>query len=459
MYRDNAKMPKYSRRYDDEFAPPPTKREIKKFLRYIKEVENTVDPAHTVRDGTWNPDHMGFTERLVDYFFFTIFWCGEHFLSAWYSIGARIGRVILWIFQPLCIILGILGERHARTVEAGEIERHAAQTVEAELVAQELLAEVENETRAERGKLKKAKKRTDKVPVLETVTVQIKSTTTKPKRKKKGAKGDTFSKVSGKAAAEEHDTRTKAAKGDNFSRANGQAAAEEEPYTKKKATNLDTFFRASGQVAEELDTALLPPVKPEQSRSQTSSNKSQQASKLRAHTEVCCYCSASDVALGAQCPRCASARYCNSACMAADWRESHANVCVAVERETVLHTDAIMGSSGHDLPKSMVEYRSSPPPDLLCPITKSLFDDPVFASDGEAYERATIERWIADKQAALHEAQRELEETGNSQRAKRVIAAGISSPMGHGMLENVVLVPARTVKRMASQWREENAIY
>ena len=83
-----------------------------------------------------------------------------------------------------------------------------------------------------------------------------------------------------------------------------------------------------------------------------------------------------------------------------------------------------------------------PPLDLCCPITKELFIDPVFCmGDGETYEREAIERHIRDKQATLEKAQREFDDSdGASERARRTVAEGITSPMGHGMLESTALV-------------------
>ena len=79
--------------------------------------------------------------------------------------------------------------------------------------------------------------------------------------------------------------------------------------------------------------------------------------------------------------------------------------------------------------------------------------------DGETYERAAIERHIAEKQTMLEAAQQELEETnGESERAQRGLAHGITSPMGHGTLESLVLSPARAMRRVADQWREENGV-
>ena len=77
--------------------------------------------------------------------------------------------------------------------------------------------------------------------------------------------------------------------------------------------------------------------------------------------------------------------------------------------------------------------------------------------DGETYERAAIERHIAEKLTMLEAAQQELEETnGESERAQRVLAHGITSPMGHGTLESTALAPARMAKRMADDWRKAN---
>jgi len=102
-------------------------------------------------------------------------------------------------------------------------------------------------------------------------------------------------------------------------------------------------------------------------------------------------------------------------------------------------------------------HAGRPPPDLCCPILKELFVDPVFASDGETYEREAIERWFAEKLEGLAEARRELEETGGSSlRAARRLEAGVPSPMGHGKLAREALQPARTVKRLAEQWRAAN---
>ena len=97
----------------------------------------------------------------------------------------------------------------------------------------------------------------------------------------------------------------------------------------------------------------------------------------------------------------------------------------------------------------------APPADLCCPITQVLFVDPVVCvGDGETYERYAIERWFRVRQALLDEAQAELESSnGESERALQVLAAGMTSPMGHGVLETTALAPNRAMRRQVEDWR------
>ena len=91
--------------------------------------------------------------------------------------------------------------------------------------------------------------------------------------------------------------------------------------------------------------------------------------------------------------------------------------------------------------------------------TLHLFRDPVTASDGETYERTAIEEHIRVKRVMLAAAQEELDATnGESNEARRAVENGIMSPMGHGTLDNLMLVPARAMMRMVTQWREENGV-
>ena len=113
---------------------------------------------------------------------------------------------------------------------------------------------------------------------------------------------------------------------------------------------------------------------------------------------------------------------------------------------------------GHATAPPLPLAAPKPPVDLCCPITRELFVDPVTCvGDGETYEREAIERHIRDKQATLEKAQKEFDDSdGASERARRTVAEGITSPMGHGTLESTVLAPARMAKRMADDWRKEN---
>ena len=63
---------------------------------------------------------------------------------------------------------------------------------------------------------------------------------------------------------------------------------------------------------------------------------------------------------------------------------------------------------------------------------------------------------IADKRKDVEAARRELRDTRNeSERAKRVIEAGVKSPLGIGQL-GAALTDNRDMKRRAAQWREAN---
>jgi hypothetical protein len=79
--------------------------------------------------------------------------------------------------------------------------------------------------------------------------------------------------------------------------------------------------------------------------------------------------------------------------------------------------------------------------------------------DGETYERSAIEEHIRAKQVMLAAAQAELDETnGESNEAQRALENGITSPMGHGLLESLVLVPARAMRTVADDWREGTGV-
>ena len=78
---------------------------------------------------------------------------------------------------------------------------------------------------------------------------------------------------------------------------------------------------------------------------------------------------------------------------------------------------------------------------------------------GETYERSAIEEHIRVKQVMLAAAQEKLVATnGESNEARRALENGITSPMGHGTLASLVLVPVRAMRTVADDWREENGL-
>jgi hypothetical protein len=89
---------------------------------------------------------------------------------------------------------------------------------------------------------------------------------------------------------------------------------------------------------------------------------------------------------------------------------------------------------------------------MCCPIGLDIFSDPVVAADGETYERAAIERWIADKKQAIKEAHSTLSGNRSNKAAKSIIEAGIRSPMGFGELAHFKLTPNRAMERLAREW-------
>jgi len=272
------------------------------------------------------------------------------------------------------------------------------------------------------------------------------------------------------------------------------AAEEETEKPKKKGRKRKTRKGSWGQAAAEEASCVQVNLKPGPVISKTIDDKQKE------QVEECRYCFGYDLPLLVQCPRCAAARYCSHACMEAHWKEGHEFVCIPVagledadnagslQKDTTTTADQTpteFRSAGHDSrcisvarrapsvapvvlleePKTIAssspalanDYarKSTPPLELLCPIAHVLFVDPVVASDGETYERESIQRWIDEKKAALADAQRELQETGNSERAKRIIAAGVPSPMGHGALRCFELYPARMAKRLTESWLEK----
>ena len=89
--------------------------------------------------------------------------------------------------------------------------------------------------------------------------------------------------------------------------------------------------------------------------------------------------------------------------------------------------------SAHHLQKlgSVKRALHSDEAELTCPISFALFEDPVIAADGHTYERTAIEEWL-----------------------KRDPSASPRSPLTRENLSSRLLVPNRTVKKLADAHRE-----
>ena len=97
-----------------------------------------------------------------------------------------------------------------------------------------------------------------------------------------------------------------------------------------------------------------------------------------------------------------------------------------------------------EVSKELVRYGDGPPrpepnADHLCPISRELMREPVTASDGHVYERASIERWIKEKTK------------GN----KKV---PVRSPKTGEPLESIKLIPAHMVRSQIIEWLEKYGI-
>lgn len=83
--------------------------------------------------------------------------------------------------------------------------------------------------------------------------------------------------------------------------------------------------------------------------------------------------------------------------------------------------------------------RPEPNADHLCPISRELMREPVTASDGHVYERASIERWIKEKTK------------GNK-------TVPVRSPKTGEPLESIKLIPAHMVRSQIIEWLEKYGI-
>ena len=73
------------------------------------------------------------------------------------------------------------------------------------------------------------------------------------------------------------------------------------------------------------------------------------------------------------------------------------------------------------------------PEHFICSISGEIFKDPVIASDGQTYERESIEKWIATKEGQA-----------------------VTSPLTGAILNNHTLTPNHSMKSMISSWQQKN---
>ena len=73
------------------------------------------------------------------------------------------------------------------------------------------------------------------------------------------------------------------------------------------------------------------------------------------------------------------------------------------------------------------------PEHFICSISGEIFKDPVIASDGQTYERESIEKWIATKEGQP-----------------------VRSPLTGAILNNHTLTPNHSMKSMISSWQQKN---
>ena len=114
------------------------------------------------------------------------------------------------------------------------------------------------------------------------------------------------------------------------------------------------------------------------------------------------------------------------------------NVCSDVERVI-----RIVGSDPRPLPPidpelhkyiAALDLDDALRDDLLCPISRSIFHDPVVASDGHTYERTHLKEWIANKKAQ---------------------AQPIYSPMTREPMDNKTMIPNMLARSQVAAYLEQ----
>ena len=105
---------------------------------------------------------------------------------------------------------------------------------------------------------------------------------------------------------------------------------------------------------------------------------------------------------------------------------------------------------------SVTNNLSDPPTELVCPIGLVLMtNDPVLASDGVTYERASIEDWFQKSMSKLRNARENLKWNPHSVPDQRIIRNGICSPVHGSMMRSLALSPNTSIRNMARAYKEK----
>jgi len=132
--------------------------------------------------------------------------------------------------------------------------------------------------------------------------------------------------------------------------------------------------------------------------------------------------------------------------------------------DLLLPEDEKPSNIGSTVPSSVLEEdseddnKTSPPDELVCPISLNLMtDDPVVASDGITYERASIEDWFKKSKAKISEAEENLKLNPHSEADQRIVDKGICSPLYKTKMRSLTLVPNASLRNMSCAYKEKKS--
>jgi len=132
--------------------------------------------------------------------------------------------------------------------------------------------------------------------------------------------------------------------------------------------------------------------------------------------------------------------------------------------DLLLPEDEKPSNIGSTVPSSVLEEKpeddnkTNPPEELVCPISLNLMtDDPVVASDGITYERASIEDWFEKSKTRISEAEENLKLNPHSEADKRVLDTGICSPLYKTKMRSLTLVPNASLRNMSCAYKEKKS--